>query len=146
MLIRTFILGVMLSLGSVPLFASEPMGDNAMREHCKSVWTQAKAARAEVFPERVKSESASHATRIQILQAAEGCIKGAKTPEEYQACEKNEGATRKAWAEPEKARRAELKAKYAPLIEQAHQCREWAKTQRAQRAANRTRPGEALTE
>jgi flagellar biosynthesis GTPase FlhF len=48
----------------------------------------------QLFEKRKALEEQSHNERIRILHEADNCVKGAKTPDEYRACEKKENESR----------------------------------------------------
>ncbi|MBD3807074.1 hypothetical protein [Sulfuricurvum sp.] len=92
-----------------------------------------KAEYEQLFEKRKKIEEQSHNERIRILQEADSCIKSAKTPQEYKACEQKEQQSRQ-----------QLKEKLHPQLEALKNEREVLKEkvlkQREERMKNQQYP------
>jgi len=73
-MIKSIILGASVLVGMV--CAEETAVKPLQQEH------------QQLFEKRKVLEEQSHNERIHILQEADSCVKGAKTPDEYRACEK----------------------------------------------------------
>jgi hypothetical protein len=69
--------------------------------------------------QRVQIESQSHQERIGILNRADACIKAAKTPQDYKACETQEKQERQALRDKLKPQKEALRAE----IQQQRQAR-----------------------
>lgn len=77
--------------------------------------TDLRSQRQQLFEQKRSAEMTSHQQRIQILQAADGCIRAAATPQAYRACEQTERTQRQAFRAQQKAVNQQLRAQYEQL-------------------------------
>lgn len=83
-----------------------------------------------LFEKQKALEEVSHNERIRILQEADSCVKGAKTPSDYRACEKKEQDARQQLKEKQKPEQEALKHEREMLKEKALKQREERKKDR----------------
>jgi len=86
--------------------------------------------RKTLFAEKKALESQSHKQRMAILDEAEKCIQGAKTGDEYRACEKKEQETREKYAEQNKVKNEELRLKSRQLHDRIEKDKETLKARK----------------
>jgi hypothetical protein len=89
-------------LSNVAFANQEQPNKEARREKVEQV-------KKELMQKKVGLESESHQERIAILQKADSCIKGAKSREEYKACEQQEKQSRENLKEKMKSKHENLK-------------------------------------
>jgi FKBP-type peptidyl-prolyl cis-trans isomerase len=78
----------------------------------------------QLFEKRKVLEEQSHNERIRILEEADSCVKKAKIPEEYKACEKKENESRQKFKEQQKPEHEALKKENETLKEKSMKIRE----------------------
>lgn len=80
--------------------------------------------RQELLERAKAAESASHQARIAILHEADACIKAARTPADYRACEQQEQAARTASRAAGQGERQAIRAEAQQLRQELAQRRE----------------------
>ena len=102
-MIKSIILGASVLVGMV--CAEETAVKPLQQEH------------QQLFEKRKVLEEQSHNERIHILQEADSCVKGAKTPDKYRACEKKEKESRQQFKEQQIPQHEALKQERDALKE-----------------------------
>ena len=79
-----------------------------------------KQERQQLFEKHKQLEEQSHQERIKILQAADECVKAAKTPQAYRECEQSEKQSRQQFKQTHQGEIKQLQEERKTLQEKAN--------------------------